>query len=544
MSDCLIDDLPKNLIYYVATEISRRGQTRFDINTHLFNPNIKRHIQLKLPIESILMFDYQAPIVNPEPNIKSKSKPKKLFSHQLESVNFTAFKTITLSEDELPKMHRGRICFEFDYYSKVLNKNIIIQIPKLILARDLFFSHPYLLRAALFAENYSTDILVDMDDDKAIHIAIAKNKKIMKADISDPHFLKKLALILLQPDLNKAFLSIYQKTILDQKGAKFFNFDMEAPDIKNIDLTVGGIFDKEKGIYRIERIFSFRNLDTTINRPIHFYFTSKKIIQQVKNAEDQNSKKTKPTNPPIKKLHQNADADIDQPLVKLRNLLGGIYTIEDLKISLEAPPTESTVRKRQKQMDKNPNQEEGFAGGEGDIEGTLPGCTTESEIPLESVTHQDLIKLLDQIKKKGYEVQEIRNAPFNQYKPYRGHKFSNSTQSRYFYVYYVYKKTTKHTKDNEKFYLCEIDNSDGKKNISTLLLRYEKNTKLLIGTDLNKLNNAILSQSLSWPKKFLSEIRGITAFTTINHPSKKQQVEEVNYYADWAERILQKVQLL
>lgn len=153
-------------------------------------------------------------------------------------------------------------------------------------------------------------------------------------------------------------------------------------------------------------------------------------------------------------------------------------------------------------------------------------------------------KLLDQIKKKGYEVQEIRNAPFNQYKPYRGHKFSNSTQSRYFYVYYVYKKTTKHTKDNEQFYLCEIDNSDGKKNISTLLLRYEKNTKLLIGTDLNKLNNSILSQSLSWPKKFLSEIRGITAFTTINHPSKKQQVEEVNYYADWAERILQKVQLL
>lgn len=49
MSDCLIDDLPKNLIYYVATEISRRGQTRFDINTHLSNPNIKRHIQLKLP---------------------------------------------------------------------------------------------------------------------------------------------------------------------------------------------------------------------------------------------------------------------------------------------------------------------------------------------------------------------------------------------------------------------------------------------------------------------------------------------------------------
>ncbi|MDP1315554.1 Tn7-like element transposition protein TnsE [Acinetobacter lwoffii] len=242
-------------------------------------------------------------------------------------------------------------------------------------------------------------------------------------------------------------------------------------------------------------------------------------------------------------MNQNADADIDQPLIKLRNLPGEIYTIEDLRISLETPPPESTVRKRLKLMDKNPNQEKGFAGGEGDIEGTVPGCTTESEIQLERVTHQDLIKLLEQIKKKGYEVQEIRNAPFNQYKPYRGHKFSNSSQLRYFYVYYVYKKTT-HTKNNEQFYLCEIDTSDGKKNISTLLLRYEEKTKLLIETDLEKLNNSILSQSLSWPKKILSEIRGITAFTTTNHPSKKQQVEEVNYYADWAERILQKVQLL
>ncbi len=31
---------------------------------------------------------------------------------------------------------------------------------------------------------------------------------------------------------------------------------MEVPDLKNIDLTVDGIYDKETGIYRIERITS------------------------------------------------------------------------------------------------------------------------------------------------------------------------------------------------------------------------------------------------------------------------------------------------
>ncbi|WP_180063628.1 Tn7-like element transposition protein TnsE [Acinetobacter sp. YH12111] len=529
MSDCPIEELPKNLIYYTATEISRRGQTRFDINTHFFNPTINRSIQLKLPIESIILYDYLTPIVD--------SEPKELFFHTLERVNFTAFKTITLLGDEHKKRDKGRICFEFDYYSKVLNKNLIIQIPKLILARDLFFSHPYLLRAALFAENYSTDILVDTNDEKAIHITIAQNKKILSADISDPHFLKKLALILLQPDLNKAFLSIYQKTIIDQKGAKSFNFDMEVPDLKNIDLTVDGIYDKKTGIYRIERITSFKNLDTAINRPIQFHFTSKKIIQQVKNAQGQGSNKPKPASQPKEKLNKNADADIDQRLIKLRNLPAEIYTIEDLKISLETPPTKTTVRKKiLKKMDENKNQDEGFAGGEGDIEGTIPGFTIESDTQLERITHKDLIKVLDQIEKKGYDVKEIKNSPFKKYKLFRGHKFSNGNQLRYFYVYRII-----NTKNDEQFYLCEIDTSDGKKNISTLLLRYEEKTQLLIETDLEKLNNSILSQSLSWPKKFLSEIRGITAFTTINHPSKQKQLEDVNYYADWAQRILAKV---
>ena len=526
MSDCSTDFLPKEMIYYTATKISRRGQTRFDIDTHLFNPIINRPIQLKLPIESVLLYRYRTQI---------DASPTKLFTHTLEHVNFTTFRTIILPEGEDQKIHEGRICFEFNYYSTVLKKNITIQIPKLILARDLFFSHPYLIRAALFAENYSTDVLVDRNDEKAIHINIAKNKKIMNADVSDPHFLKKLALILLQPDLKKAFLSIYQKTIIDQKGAKSFNFDMEVPDLKNIDLTVDGIYDKETGIYRIERITSFKNLDTAINRPIQFHFTSKRIIQQVKNAQGQGSNKPKPASQPKEKLNKNAEADIDKLLAKLRNLPGEIYTIEELKISLEKPPAKTVVRIRRKQMDKDQNQEEGFAGGEGDIEGTVSGFTTESEIQLERVTYKDLIKLLEQIEEKGYKTKEIKNSPFKIYKRFRGHKFANN-QLRYFYVYKIF-----NIENNHQFYLCEIDTSDGKKNISTLLLPYEEKTQRLIETDLDILNNSILSQSLSWPKKFLSEVRGITPITTINHPSKKEEVEDVNYYTDWAERILAKV---
>ena len=53
-------------------------------------------------------------------------------------------------------------------------------------------------------------------------------------------------------------------------------------------------------------------------------------------------------------------------------------------------------------------------------------------------------------------------------------------------------------------------------------------------------NKVILAQSLSWLKKFLSEVRGITMFTTANNRSKKEQTEKFNYYTDWAQRILEK----
>jgi len=90
MSDCSTDFLPNDMIYYTATKISRRGQTRFDIDTHLFNPIINSYIQLQLPIESILLYDYLTPIADDYPK-------KKLFSHTLKSVNFTTFKTISRS---------------------------------------------------------------------------------------------------------------------------------------------------------------------------------------------------------------------------------------------------------------------------------------------------------------------------------------------------------------------------------------------------------------------------------------------------------------
>lgn len=74
-----------------------------------------------------------------------------------------------------------------------------------------------------------------------------------------------------------------------------------------------------------------------------------------------------------------------------------------------------------------------------------------------------------------------------------------------------------------------------------MAIKTDEQAELLLEKELAQFNKVILAQSLSWPKKFLSEVRGITMFTTINHPSKKEQLDDVNYYVDWAQRILAKV---
>jgi hypothetical protein len=55
-----------------------------------------------------------------------------------------------------------------------------------------------------------------------------------------------------------------------------------------------------------------------------------------------------------------------------------------------------------------------------------------------------------------------------------------------------------------------------------LAIKADEQAELLLEKELTQFNKVILAQSLSWLKKFLSEVRGITMFTTANNRSKKE----------------------
>lgn len=449
MSNIPLECLPEATKYYSATQITHRGETRFDIKTTMYDPEKNHFFPSKRPIESILLYHYKTPL--------SSVDPVPLVNHKLTQIDLGMLNS-TNAENPAINAHdnyRNRPCFSFPYSNTgEFNDGWTIQLPKLVLARDLFFSHPYLLRAALFSERYTTDVLVNRDDAKAFHIFVAPNRKITAKDLKDPVFLKKLALILLHSELNQSFLSIYEKTIRNQPQSKAYDFDIDAPILKNIELDVDGCIHPEKKIFRIERINSFGNLETGIDKPVQFHFVSKKSFGQVKNNKKQDIKKQPSSDK--SRFDDEANADIDQQIAQLKNIVGEIYTIEDLQISLNTSCSEINIQRRNINGEAH-HEDQPFAGGEGEDEGTRPRFTIESKNDFERSTYQDLSKMLRKIEDKGYKVQQIHNQSFIKYGRFRGHKLTNG-QDRQFYVNLILD-----SEDNELFYLCEIDTSDGKK---------------------------------------------------------------------------------
>ena len=519
--------VPKENIYYYATQITHRGETRFDIDTTLCDAPDNRYFDTTMPIESILLYHYKTPLnqIDPVPLVN-----RKLTQINLGNLNETNAENPTVNTHPT---YRNRSCFSFQYHNpEDALDGWTIQIPKLVLGRDLLFSHPYFLRAALFAERYTTDVLIDRNEKKAFHIFIAPNRKITAKDLKDRVFLQKLALILLHPELNQAFLSVYEKTIANQAHSQAYHFDMDAPVLDNIQLDMDGCMYPEKNIFRIERINSFENLKTGIEKPIIFHVKKKKKLRKIKDVFNKNEQLKKQVSQDKSKLDSEANTDIDQQITQLRNKVGQILTIEDLRFSIHASRSEIAGQGGNTGR-KNDSIEHGFAGGEAQDDGTLPGFTIDSGTAFVDEHHHNFFLMIKEIEKKGYKVINIHNKDFVKCGRFKGHKLKNG-KNRRFYVTLILDQN-----HNELFYLCEIDTSDGKKNISTLMLRYNFNTNRFMNRQIEPFKIAILSQSLSWPKEFLATIHNIEPYM-INHPAKDLIAVDARYYEGWAERILEK----
>lgn len=74
MRNIPLECLPEATKYYSATQITHRGETRFDIKTTMYDPEENNFFPSKRPIESILLYHYKTPLnsVDPVPLVNHK----------------------------------------------------------------------------------------------------------------------------------------------------------------------------------------------------------------------------------------------------------------------------------------------------------------------------------------------------------------------------------------------------------------------------------------------------------------------------------------
>ncbi len=185
---------------------------------------------------------------------------------------------------------------------------------------------------------------------------------------------------------------------------------------KTLNLMLMDVFIQTAKYFRIERINSFGNLETGIHKPVKFHFLSQKSFGQAKDILDKNQHTKKQTSQDKSKFDDEANADIDQEITQLKNIVGEIYTIEDLQISLNTSCSEINITRRNTSREAL-HEDQPFAGGEGEDEGILPGFSIGAENNFTSSTYQDLSKMLKKIEGKGYKVKQIHNKSFHKIWP-------------------------------------------------------------------------------------------------------------------------------
>lgn len=201
-------------------------------------------------------------------------------------------------------------------YEKHFYKQIAVKIPKLELARILFFHNAYLASSSLQERTLDLDFSVKKDDGKNI-ITVLPHCSLTKALFEDLGFRSKLSWLLLNPNIKNSYYSIYQnlvehKTQDDKYDRWVFNFT--PPPLMHISFKVRGYLQDNKILY-VDEILSIKGINSGIQGEVEFagdLFTQDSMVQGGVELTAQNSTIKEPI---ISDEHE-ANSDLSMKIVE------------------------------------------------------------------------------------------------------------------------------------------------------------------------------------------------------------------------------------
>lgn len=418
-------------------------------------------------------------------------------------------------------------------YEKKLYEQIKVKIPKLELARVLFFHNAYLATSALQERVLDIDFLIKQDNSKNI-ITVLPHCSLAKTLFEELGFRSKLSWLLLNSNIKTSYYSIYQNLEENKtQGDKYdkWKFNFTPPPLINLSFKVKGYLNNIEILY-VDEVLSISGIDSGIEGEVEFLGN---LFTQEVTTQDGIEILTQFNNTKEPSISDDYEANSDMPVQIIETPQVEFEFISPIR-SLIKPIRITTKAGAQSKNDESSSDIKDVhtltvATNEPTIEGNAPKGEFQNN---EDITNRDtqyrqnFIALIEAVEKLNLE-----NFILNYYKlpkvsrcrlylkPDRSHRVLLQAMFQY---------------KNQSFMVFEVDTTDlEKKRLSTLIVKgnYEI-------SESDELLEEIVRTSLSWSKlPFSKKIN-------LNHPKEFYigSSNTQNMIEGWSNRILQSLENL
>lgn len=503
--DGMVDDTK---IMSIGSLFKKQNGSRWGINLGLFPSQDKASLSLSnAPVLA------RRRVLNPTAETPSAGYP---LSFAIASTEHWRHRT--LADYPVPKavgsLEREEWCFYF-----LTDQGVQVFLPQFELARALFFHNAYLSRTALEPDCLNAEFDIQRLSSAEARINILPSSGYPATLLNDYGARRLLSWLLMDGEARKSFESIgknQKQNGYDKNGYRSWHFQFEPPKLLHAQFDVRGHFDRNEKCIFIYEIAGIRNIKADIPGVVEIYHPDFK-----ENVRGQGSggERGFPGRPLDHTVCDESEASADHQSVPLSAPPVVFEFAEAFEVRKIAQKKQYAVSgKVDQEADTGNMTVSKVSVDEATVTGALPDADWDCVVDETDDAHlyankfECFHRMLDELT-ATYECEikskKLRKLP--SLSRCKKHLLADGNPRCMAVVELVFRGT--------HFHILEVDTSDAMNLLSTQLLRLK--SQATWGEQLERLEKALLKNSLRWPSSLLMELCSENGVVGVPHPKTK-----------------------
>lgn len=422
-------------------------------------------------------------------------------------------------------------CFEFD-----VPDGPTVFLPQLELARVLFLHDNYMSRICLEHGKLSSDFnITNINGHWQIDVMPSSSYPI--AAFNDERSRRFLSWILMDPEARTSFESIHQTMMREHTSSgqyKFWDFSFTPPCLNRTKLEVSGWHDWNSNSFFVWEIRRVEDLPSSMPDELDFYHPDFK--RQV-TGQGGGANSGRPKRPEEHELDDEEEADPDKKRVVLDTESVGLSFRKPFKTNRVTDKTRKANRGKPDDSESNEQLPNKLSPNGDNATGTIAGADydvlndeSDDSYLYESKFNSflEMIERLEINHRCNTYRYPLRKLP--KLSRCIKHMMADDANPRCLAVVEL-------NYQGQIYHLVEVDTSDAKNSISTMLMKLKDTSGLF--DQIAELEIRLLKKSLAWPRDYIEMICGDGNFDGISHPpSKHKGLIDPADIDKWAERVI------